>query len=377
MTRERIETSVPEATYFRNLCETAGVALLAVDRDLKVCYHNRRAAELFNLHEGTPANFDLEQFVSAERRDELQDLLRRTIQEGQSAEFEYRYQDRHQRVRYLAVALAPVRDDDGVCIGASASIRDITRRIELQEQVGQARKMRALGALAGNLAHHFNNILGGVVTAVDFARQTSDARVLRKTLNNTAEALQRATGLLDGLLAFAAADYRDADRADLTETILQFAERVRPELEKRNIEIDLKLARIPVLEVPRNHFSTVLANLANNAMDAMAEGGRLTLELEPAGSQVVFRVRDTGMGIAREELERVFEPFFSTKKRDRSSAPGEHPGLGLSVAMGIIHELGGEISVSSVPGQSTAVEIRLPLDPSKPLHKAWIEPDQP
>src|SRR5262245_9066235 len=117
MKRERNETSVPEATYFRNLCQTAGVALLAVDRELRVCYHNRRAAELFQLPEGGHADVTLEQFVDADRREELKDLFRRTMQQGQTAEFEYRYQDRHKRVRFLAVSIAPVRDDDGECVG--------------------------------------------------------------------------------------------------------------------------------------------------------------------------------------------------------------------------------------------------------------------
>lgn len=373
MNRERNQTTAPEAAFFRHLCHAAGVALLAVDGDLNVCYYNHRAAELFGLPGAHHVDFAVEQIAPPDRRDELKSVLRRALDHGECAEFEFRYQDRHQRVHFLAVSIAPVQDEVGNRMGASASIQEITRRIELQEQVGQARKMRALGALAGNLAHHFNNILGGVVTAVDFTKGASDVRVLRKTLNSTAEALQRATSLLDGLLAFAAADYRDGDRADLTETILQFAERIRPELDQKHIELELKLSRVSVLEVPRNHFFTVLHNLANNAIDAMPQGGRLTLELEDDGAQVLFRMKDTGLGIIRENLERVFEPFYSTKTRNQVCGHGEHSGLGLSVSMGIVHEMGGEISVSSMAGQFTLVEIRLPLDPAKPLYKTWSE----
>ena len=249
--------------------------------------------------------------------------------------------------------------------------------MDLQDQLGQSRKMRALGTMAGKFAHHFNNILGSVVTSVDFAKQCSDMRIMRKTMHSVAGSLQRATTMLNELLAFAEADHRDTDLADLTETILHFAEDIKPTLDERNVEFDLKLARVPVVEVPRNQFLTVLNNLAGNAVEAMMHGGRLSVELAANRDHVVCRFVDTGEGIAREHLEHVLEPFYSTKNPDFGAGIGRHHGLGLSVALGIVHEMGGDIAVSSTPGRMTTIEIKLPLDPSKPLRPEWEDAPQP
>ena len=196
-------------------------------------------------------------------------------------------------------------------------------------------------------------------------------RVMRKTMHSVARSLQRATTLLDELLAFAEADYRDTDLADLTETILRFADDIKPTLDARNVEFDLKLARVPVIEVPRTPFLTVLNNLAGNAVDAMVHGGRLSVELAAKRDHVVCRIVDTGQGIVREDLEHVFEPFYSTKNPELGAGTGRHHGLGLSVALGIVHEMGGDITVSSIPERRTTIEIRLPVDPSQPLRPEW------
>ena len=227
--------------------------------------------------------------------------------------------------------------------------------------------MHALGMMAGNFAHHFNNILGGVVTSVDFAKHSNDTRVLKRTLHAAASSLQRATRLLDELLTFAEADHRDTDLADLTETVLHFVDQIEPTLTERGLEFELRLSRVPVLEVPRQQFLTVLRNVASNAVEAMSGVGRIVVELRHETEQAVCRIGDTGRGIVEEDLEHVFEPFYSTKGPATSDSPGQHCGLGLSVARGIMHEIGGGIMITSTPSSSTVVEIRLPLDPSKPL----------
>ncbi len=377
MRRESAISSIPGAEYFLHLCDTAGVALLSVDSDLTIRYCNHKTAELLGRR--------IERVVGAALRDVLggrdgaamEELARRAIRRGECGTTEFRWQNPDGGHHFLAATLSPIRDDQDHIHGASVCFRDITRCMDLQDQLGQARKMRALGTMAGKFAHHFNNILGSVVTSVDFAKQCSDMRVMRRTMHSVAGSLQRATTLMDELLAFAEADHRDTDLADLTETILHFAEDIKPTLDERNVEFDLKLARVPVVEVPRNQFLTVLNNLAGNAVEAMMHGGRLSVELEANRDHVVCRIVDTGEGIAREHLEHVLEPFYSTKNPEFGAGIGRHHGLGLSVALGIVHEMGGDIVVSSTPGRMTTIEIKLPLDPSKPLRLEWEDAPQP
>ncbi len=371
MRRESAISSIPGAEYFLHLCDTAGVALLSVDCDLTIRYCNHKTSDLLGRRIESVVGASLEEVLGRPDGAVMERLARRAIQRGECGATEFRWQNPDGSQQFLAATLSPIRDDRDRILGASVCFRDITHCIQLQDQLGQARKMRALGTMAGKFAHHFNNILGSVVTSVDFAKQCGDMRVMRKTMHSVARSLQRATTLLDELLSFAEADYRDTDLADLTETILRFADDIKPTLDARNVEFDLKLARVPVIEVPRTPFLTVLNNLAGNAVDAMVHGGRLSVELAAKRDHVVCRIVDTGQGIVREDLEHVFEPFYSTKNPELGAGTGRHHGLGLSVALGIVHEMGGDITVSSIPERMTTIEIRLPVDPSHPLRPEW------
>ena len=371
MRRESAISSIPGAAYFLHLCDTAGVALLSVDGGLTISYCNHTTADLLGRRIERVVGASLKDVLGGRDGAAMEKLARRAIRHGECGATEFRWENPDGGHQFLAATLSPIRDDRDRILGASVCFRDITRSIQLQDQLGQARKMRALGTMAGKFAHHFNNILGSVVTSVDFAKQCSDMRVMRKTMHSVASSLQRATTLLDELLAFADADHRDTDLADLTETILHFADDIKPALDGRNVEFDLKLARVPVIEVPRKQFLIVLNNLAGNALDAMMHGGRLSVELASDRDHVVCRIIDTGQGIVREDLEHVLEPFYSTKNPELGAGIGRHHGLGLSVALGIVHEMGGDIAVSSCPGRKTTIEIRLPVDPSQPLRPEW------
>lgn len=353
------------AQYFRNLFDSAGVGLLTVDEQLRVRSCNAKAAELLGLYRDDITGQAFPELLGSAQHNIVEKMLRQALESGEYSEFEFGRDTGDASARYLAVTISPVLSEQGHSLGASACLRDITRRIRTQDQAGQDRKMRALGAMAGSLAHHFNNILGGIVTSVDFARDSTDIRLMRKTLNNAAKALQRATTLLDGLLAFAEADFRDEDYADLTETLLSFAEDIEPRLEQQNIDLELTLSEVPVVAVPKNHLQMVLHNVVNNSIDAMPSGGQLRLELLPGNGEVICRITDSGPGFAADQIEKVFEPFYSTKLDPRGDNHARHHGLGLSVALGIIHEIGGSIVINSEPGASAVVEIRLPTEPRR------------
>jgi len=359
---------------FKGLCDSSGVGLMSVDQDLVVRYCNRSAAELLSTEVDHLVGKHITQFLGEQHRGIIARMAQRAISQNNYSEFEFRYhQAEEDRVLYLAVTISPLRDQSGQNQGASACIRDVTRCVQLQEQLGQDHKMRALSAMAGSLAHHFNNILGSIVTNVDFASQSNDSRVHKRALNSTAEALQKASKLLDGLLAFAEGDFRDEDQADLTETILHFVDRIEPQLAERGIGLSLNLSRIPVVAILSNHILTVLRHVVDNALEAMHQAGQLCIELEADEGQAICRIIDSGPGIASQDLERVFEPFYSTKDPIANSSDRKHHGLGLSMAFGIINEIGGAIEISSSAGQSTIVEIRLPIDPDKPI-KEKIDP---
>ena len=233
--------------------------------------------------------------------------------------------------------------------------RDITEKMKLQEQVLQAQKMESLGVLAGGIAHDFNNVLTAILAHAEVLRRhVVTDEFGKRRIKTIEEAAWRAGQMVSKLLSFARKKSLTLIPSDLNAVVLDAAELLGPALLDRNINVQVLLAPdLPAINGDSIHLEQVIANLVMNAMDAMHEGGTITIttavkELgadfahalypHPApGSYVVLTVSDTGTGIPREVLDKVFVPFFTTK------AEGKGTGLGLAMAYGIVKSHKGEI----------------------------------
>ena len=355
----------PDA-FFRMLCKHTGVVVVGTDADLRIRFWNQAAARMFGASAEQMFGAALLSVIPQDDRVQAEQMFHKALSDGEIGGFEFCYRDARGNRRQLAATVSPVVSDEGIILGTSACIRDITRRIILQEQLAQNRKMASLGAMAGALAHYFNNILGGVITSVDFALASDDPVMQKRVLEKTANALARASRLGDGLLTFAEGDLRTADLADLTETLLEVTDRLESELEGSSIEVEVRVAPIPVTTVPGVQFTTVLNNVIHNALEAMPNGGRLTIELGSIEGGYRVRVTDTGCGVSEERMDRIFEPFYSTKSPSGPGAEDAKAGLGLAVAHGILQVMGGRISVESKVGEGCTLEIVLPTTPKLP-----------
>ena len=261
-------------------------------------------------------------------------------------------------------------------------IRDITdlrtatdRQAALEEQLRQAQKLEAVGLLAGGIAHDFNNLLqiiGGNAALADDATLAAEDR--QASLAEIEKTVGRAAQMTRQLLAFGR---RQALQREDTELNLLAAEHVRMirRLIPENIHIELLPAPRPVVvHADRGQLEQVLLNLCVNARDAMPQGGRLTLQLETVtlddaaaaqlnlsqgGPFARITVTDTGEGMDKTTLDRIFEPFFSTKTR------GKGTGLGLAVVYGIVRQHEGQIAATSRPGQGTCFVVHLPYLPDR------------
>jgi signal transduction histidine kinase len=283
-------------------------------------------------------------------------LFRKVIEDGEVATFEFQDRDAQGFPRTLATIISLVSDDEGTKLGAMACLRDITARIDLEVEVARRERLASLGQMAGALAHHFNNILGGAVTSVDFALSSDDPDLQAHSLEQTSEALARATKVIDSLLAFAEGDQRHQDRSDVTDVINQVVAYMEPELVSEDIKLERTLGAIPETQVPRAQLVTVLENIIHNAVDAMPDGGTVAIRTSCVDGEVSLSVTDTGCGADEATLEHIFEPFYSTKTSEMGFE--HHPGLGLAVAHGILHVLGHKIEISSTVGGGTTVTIR-------------------
>ena len=284
-----------------------------------------------------------------------QRIVNQLSESGESSDFEFRYVHPDGRTVHLAVIISIIRDNEKKR-GLVVFLRDVSKQMRLLRDMAQGQKMAALESMAGAVAHHFNNILGGAVTTADFALASDDPDLHKRTLGITITALSRASELTRGLLAFAEGERTETGTADITQAIEQQLSRLESTLKARNVQLQTSLQPLHV-SVPAKALGTVLDRLINNALESMPNGGTLTVELQPGqNGGAVLRIADSGPGISEQSLPRIFEPFFTTKQPNRNR-PGEHPGLGLAVVHGIIKDLRGTITVTgtSESGMGTIV----------------------
>jgi CheY-like chemotaxis protein/two-component sensor histidine kinase len=231
--------------------------------------------------------------------------------------------------------------------------------------------MEAIGTLTGGLAHEYNNIMTAILGYGEFLRDAlekgSDLREYADMITASAE---RAARLTDGLLAYSRKQVTLMEATDVNE-VIRATERYLSSLVSEGIELVVELAdgNLTVLG-DKAQMEHVLINLATNAIDAMPEGGTLTIRSRraeygsdvvehhariTAGTYAVIAIADTGGGIDKKTQEKIFEPFFTTKE------VGKGTGLGLSMVYGIVERHGGCVSVESDVGKGTTFEVYLPL----------------
>ena len=236
---------------------------------------------------------------------------------------------------------------------ATVMVRDVTGRLQMEEQLRQASKMEAVGQLAGGIAHDFNNLLTVITAYSGILMETSGDAT--GELKEISAAARRAATLTRQLLAFSRKQLLQPKVLDINAVIAE----VEPMLKRligEDIEIALSLdASIAPVRIDPGQIEQVLLNLAVNARDAMPRGGVLRIETHMTrGTFVSLVVRDTGVGMDAATQSRVFEPFFTTKE------PGRGTGLGLATVQGIMQQCGGSVSVESAPGAGAAFHIVFP-----------------
>jgi PAS domain S-box-containing protein len=268
-------------------------------------------------------------------------------------------------------------NDTGVVVQGSDShpvmegiIVDITERKQLETQLQQSRKMEAVGRLAGGIAHDFNNLLTIITGYTELALgRPAVPPEIRSDIERIDNAAGRAAALVRQLLAFSRKQVLQPKTLDLNSIVLNL-DRLLRRLMDDNIEM-MTHTREDVGKVKADpaQIEQVIMNLVVNARDAMPSGGRLLLETTNAdldsayavdhvtvkpGRYVMLSVSDTGIGMDRETVARVFEPFYTTKEGGRGT------GLGLSTVYGIVKQSGGYIWVYSEPGKGSTFKVYLP-----------------
>jgi PAS domain S-box-containing protein len=298
--------------------------------------------------------------------------------EGRTPSYECEYRVRNGNWRWLLSRGRCLRDSAGTPYRFVGSAIDVTAqkqaqsdREKLEAQLRQSQKMEAMGTLAGGIAHDFNNILGAILGYGELAQQQSVPDTpLRRYIDNVMHAAGRAKALVDRILGFSRSGLGERAHVHIQSVIEETLELIAASL-PADIRLEKNLvAGDAALIGDSTHLHQVAMNLCTNAVHAMEHGGILNVLLERvdlAEAQSVSRgtlspgpyirlvIKDTGVGIAPDVVERMFDPFFTTR------GVGKGTGLGLSLVHGIVTDLGGAIDVKSAIGEGTSFEIWLPV----------------
>ena len=334
-------------------------AVITTDLNQRVTFVNTAAAQLAGTSARTAVGLPLERALGEvdgpepERR-KLEEFLRHPVTAGGSYSGEIVVKAPDTRVYPARVRLGVLSDRERM-VGLVGVVQDISRLKALEEQVKKAEKLAMLGELAASVAHEVRNPLAIVRGFAECLPQDiGSPEVLRESVSTILREVDRLDRVIEAVLSFARPARLEARFADLNAELGRVLDGLDPQATGQRVRLERTLGDLPEVYVDCEKMEQVFLNLALNALQAMPEGGtlRVSTSFLPGDRQVQVDFADTGAGIPSELRERIFQPFFTTKRKGT--------GLGLAVSSRIVEEHGGRIEVRSTEERGTTFSVLLP-----------------
>ena len=362
---EKLQKS--EAKY-RDLVENINDIIYAVDVDGVITYISPTVKGLLGYQPAQMVGKNILEFIYQDCWDEVQQDLKKMVVSGRAQSSTCRMVTRKSDVVWVRNSMRPMAQN-GVITGVQGTLTDITESKKLEAQLREAHKMEAIGRLAGGIAHEFNNILGIILGNAELALDdVPEWNPARESLSEILAASLRAKEVVQQILSFAQKTMTSLKPVEMIEIIRESLKLMRAVV-PATIEIRQALPSKPRMILGHEEeIRQILMNLCTNAAYAMKERGGVlevslrdeelnmknnTLGLAP-GSYVKLTVKDTGNGIPREILKKVFDPYFTTKD------VGQGTGMGLAVVQGLVKKCHGAIDIRSPMGRGTVVDVFFP-----------------
>ena len=377
--KDKAQSQLYESTArFTALVASSRDAIIGKNLDGTITSWNPAAEQIFGYSAAEMIGSSVFRLIPDELHGSERDVLER-LSRGEAVaitEVE-RVRKDGQRV-WVSLSVSPVRDVTGRIIGAASIKRDITEHRLAEERLRDTQRLRAVGQLAGGVAHEANNQMLVVLGAVHFLLRRSDLPPgAHNDLLEIRQAAERTAAITQQLLAFGRRQALKLENIDVNRVVTRFEPVLRRTMsEHHRLRLELTPEEL-VVRVDPQQIDQVLLNLVLNARDAMPDGGTLTIRTSLAAGEAgsaapgkpddqspvqyaCLTVKDTGHGMDPATARQAFEPFFTTK------GVGHGTGLGLSVVEGIVSQSGGFVRVNSAPGKGATFSLYFPLAPSAP-----------
>ncbi len=343
-----------------------GDGVITVNREKRILFINKIAEQLLGFCQEEVAGKDFGEIfhlIDPKNKQPIEGLLDSVVEKGDSIELtEGLLLARDGTQRLINDSVAPIRDIESRIIGAVLVFRDISERRKMEEELIKKQKLESLGLLAGGIAHDFNNILAVIVTQVAVAKMKEDLdEYICQVLNDIESEALRAKNLTQQLMTFSKGGAPIKKLSSLKDIIIDSSNFV---LHGSSVLCEFSIPDgLWVVEVDKGQINQVIQNIVLNAQQAMPNGGTITISAEnlalkermktlPLGLYVRIKVSDTGEGIEPEIMEKIFDPYFTTKPNGS--------GLGLATVFSVVKRHEGLVTVDSPPGGGAVFTIYLP-----------------
>ena len=352
--------------FIEAIIDSLPLSLYAIDRDFNIVAWNRnRELGELGIPRGSVLGKNIFHVLTRQKRDLLEAEFKRVFSSGEIERIEHETATQDGEIKHWLISKIPMWiDREGGVSHVITVGEDITDRVEANRAVARAEKLAAVGRLAAGVVHEINNPLATISTCAEALESrvnegafegTEALEDLREYLGLIRSEAFRCKNITMGLLDFSRTRSSGRTPVNLGEVIESAARLLSHQKRGSGINFDIqRSASLPSVSGDPGQLQQVIIALATNALDAMPNGGQLTITTKRNGKSVLIEVTDTGFGIAPENVAKIFEPFFTTKE------VGKGTGLGLAVCYGILTEHGGSLDVQSTPGVGTTFTISLP-----------------
>ncbi len=367
--RKKMEKELREANDFMNeVIQSSPNAIIATDLKGDIIIWNRSAEEITGYKSADVVNkMNIERIYTEGMARKVMQMVRSTEYGGKGILRGYPmvYVRRDRGLVEGNLSAATVYDSNGQEVAFVSIFVDLEERLEMerklrqiQEQLLQSEKLAAMGRLTSQIAHELNNPLYGIMNTLELMKtEIPPENKRRKVLEMALSETIRLTEMLRKMLSFSKPDEEEKRPVDINAVVDEILLLYEKQLQENGIRVVYSFAEgLGKIYASKNQLRQVFLNLVANAKDAMQEGGTLTVKSESVGENIHITISDTGVGIKKENLGKIFDAFFTTKDKVKDV------GLGLSVCYGFIKEHGGDIKVDSVYNSGATFTVILPID---------------